>query len=110
MSASGTGRRARSQMISLRATQLEKTSIQERACARGLSMGAYMRICALDQPLPRTRRFTKEEGQFIAVILACVAALTDEVKRLEDEHRALLMTRQLLLIRDHCFAKLGRQP
>lgn len=110
MTASGTGRRVRAQMISLRATKDEKTTIQSHASLRGLSMGAYMRDCALDKPLPRIRRFTKEEGQFIAVILACVATLTDEVNRLEDERRRLLMTRQILLIRDHCFAKLGRQP
>ncbi len=110
MGASGTERRARSASISIRASDDEKRSLRARANAHGLSLGAFMRTTALSKPLPRISRFTREEGQFIACVLASVASLMDEVKRLENDQLKHRMSQQLLLLRDHCFSKLGRRP
>ncbi|GJL93853.1 MAG: hypothetical protein DHS20C05_02580 [Hyphococcus sp.] len=110
MSASGTERRVRKHIISIRASDDEKHGIRARANAHGLSVGAFLRASALSKPLPRITRFSKEEGQFIALVLASVAALMDEVRRLDNDEAHQRLHKQLLFVRDHCVARLGRRP
>ena len=105
---------ARRQIITLRTTTDEKNAIRARARAHGLSVGSYIRFIALDKPLPKAKRFTKDQGQFVACVLASLGAMMDQLRQLEkndDAHEAAQpLARELLFLRDQCFEALGRKP
>ena len=115
MSTSGSNQRARALAISIRTTPDEKRAITARANYHGLSVGAFMRMAALAQSLPRGKSMHRSQGQFIAIALSSLGALMEEVRRIEQRGHAEQpelenMRRELLFLRDHCFSAMGRKP
>lgn len=114
MSKQGSENRARKYTLSCRTTLEEKTAIKRRARAYGLSVGGYIREIALDKPLPSFTRFSKDDGQFVACVLASLARMMDHLRALEQDRsqgdRQADLAHELMRLRDHCFAVMGRRP
>lgn len=114
MTASQEKNSARRNMITLRTSDDEKNAIKARARAYGLSIGAFIREIALDKPLPKATRFTKEQGQLIAMILSSLGAMMDHIRKLDQDRQgqdaANSLKRDLLFLRERCFEALGREP
>ncbi len=114
MNNSGSEKRARNFTVSTRTTENEKKAIRARANAYGLSVGAFIREVTLDKPLPKQPRFTKEQGQFVALILSSLGNMMGHIRKLDqDQHAPDLskaLAREILLLRDQCFKVIGRKP
>jgi uncharacterized protein (DUF1778 family) len=114
MTASNTKIFTRRNMITLRTTDDEKNAIRARANAYGLSVGAFIREVTLDKLLPKQPRFTKEQGQFVALILSSLGNMMGHIRKLDqDQHASDLsksLAREILLLRDQCFEVIGRRP
>ncbi|MEX6633418.1 plasmid mobilization protein [Hyphococcus lacteus] len=114
MTASQNKKAARRDMITLRTTADEKNAIKARARAYGLSMGAFIREIALDKPLPKAARFTKSQGQFLALVLSSLAVMMDHLRKLEQSQPQADSTAglasELLLLRDQCFTLMDHNP
>ena len=114
MAASGSEKRARALSITLRVSEKEKQRLQEQAERSGVSLGAFIRSLALDKNEPKAKRFSVPQGKRIALMLASLGTLVNEVRRIENSSSNnsgfVLIHRELAYLRDQCFKALGRKP
>ncbi|MBB36353.1 MAG: hypothetical protein CME88_09895 [Hirschia sp.] len=137
--ASGSETRQRNASASVRLTAPEKDILTQAADQRRISLGSFMRDAAMltaatqglvdmreaeDMALvPKRRRVSRTEGRQIALVLACMARLSDTLQAFEAastaSHQAsseevilmiAAMRREIMDVRDACFTALGRTP
>ena len=95
--------RKRQDAVRVRCTEEERALIEEKAEASGLSLAGYLRKCALQQNTPRTKSRkpveraelertitrTRKLGAFLKEHLTRTSELTEEGKRLLEDHSEL---------------------
>ncbi len=121
---SGSETRQRNRSVTVRLNDSEQQTIAKQADVRRTSLSAYMRNASLaggDNTASRRKRVSTSEGRQIALVLACLGRLTDDLRafaimfaiaeettpqreKLDALHRRILDTR------DQCFSSLGRKP
>ena len=121
-STSGSETRHRNLTVGVRLSPTEKDTITLKADRRGTSVSAFMREAALsdDQPrLAQGSRLSTSEGQQIALVLACLGRLADLITDFENDaygtaqDRVIMLAalrREIIAVRDQCFAALRRTP
>jgi hypothetical protein len=83
---SGSNKRQRGRVVSVRLTADEDAALLAKAQAAGLSLGSYMRMCALGGAGPRARRSVSVDAQLLAT---AVAQLNKAGSNLNQVARAL---------------------
>ena len=69
---SGSQKRQRTKGVRAAVTETEYAALQERAYNAGLSTGAYLRVCALGDKGPRSRRAPPIKGDLLAQAIAAL--------------------------------------
>jgi len=114
MSKSGSNKRARAVNLSVRATEDEKRAITMRANYHGLSVGAFLRQSGLAVTLPRGKKISAAQGQFVALTLASLGMMMSELRRIENKNivpsdEILTFQKEVFFLRDQCYAALGKE-
>ncbi len=121
---SGSETRQRNRSVTVRLNDSEKQTIARQADARRTSLSAYMRNASLaggDNTASRRKRVSTSEGKQIALVLACLGRLADDLKAFAilfaiseetapQREKLDALQRQILATRDQCFSSLGRKP
>ncbi len=121
---SGSETRQRNRSVTVRLNDSEKQTISHKADVRRTSLSAYMRDASLaggDNTASRRKRVSLSEGKQIALVLACLGRLADDLKAFAtlfaiteettpQREKLDSLHRQILATRDQCFVALGRKP
>jgi hypothetical protein len=83
---SGTEKRQRPGIVGFRATAEERAQIDAAAERAGLTVGSYVRSCALKRPETRAVRRPPVETAQLAKLLGMVGVLCGQVQLLQRQH------------------------
>ena len=117
-SSHGSETRQRNHTVGVRLSPDEKDTITLKADRHKVSVSAFMREAALYHDEDHAIA-PLSEGQQIALVLACLGRMADLVTDFENDafgtasDRYLLLTalrREIIAVRDQCFAALRRRP
>lgn len=79
---SGSQKRQRQRVVSVRLTEAEYEALQERARLCGLAVGAYVRACAFGDTGPRALRAPPVERELLAAAVAQLGKLGSNVNQI----------------------------
>ena len=83
---SGSEKRKRAPIIGFRATDAERAEIEAAADRAGLTVGSYVRSCALAKPVTRAVRRPPIETAQLAQLLGTLGAVGGQIQALTQKH------------------------
>lgn len=113
MAASGSEKRQRRKKRTVRFSSIEDAMIRLHADLAGVSVAAYLRAAALNEPLPRkARRPTTNHQDVVQLLgnLGRVASAFREAAALGDGQAVTVALNDLAEMRLLCFQSLGKAP
>lgn len=84
---SGSETRKRGAPIGFRATDQERAEIEAKAARVGLTVGSYVRSCALAKPTTRAVRRPPVETAQLAQLLGMLGAVGGAIRAIAEKHR-----------------------